>query len=173
MVGPVVVLRRLLGECSSGPRKNQTTGLMHREPAGMLPGRRALSSMLISHPCCPSVPAPSTPISSRILLRGPASIYPKVVRRPLPWLPPSITTARSAPPAAIVSPATTASWSAPNAAITSAARIITSGVRHIDGHLCFERARLQSCQKRPKMSWAIAPGGSLFYRFKPFAGNSK
>jgi hypothetical protein len=44
-----------------------------------------------------------------------------------------------------------------------------SGVRHTDGRLCFERARLQSCRKRTKMSWALAPEGGLSYEFNPFA----
>jgi hypothetical protein len=48
-----------------------------------------------------------------------------------------------------------------------------SGVHHTDGHLCFERARLQSCRKRHKMSWALAPEGMLFYEFIPFEGLGK
>ena len=38
---------------------------------------------------------------------------------------------------------------------------VPSVVRHTDGHLCFERARLQSCRKRPKMNWALQAAEKL------------
>jgi len=51
--------------------------------------------------------------------------------------------------------------------------LVASGVRPTDGRLCFERARLQSCRKRPKTSWALAPEGSFLYEFNPFTDIGK
>jgi hypothetical protein len=38
---------------------------------------------------------------------------------------------------------------------------------------CFERARLQLCRKRLKMSWTLAPGGGCIHEFSAFAGLGK
>ena len=59
----------------------------------------------------------------------------------------------------------------PHSTISSGQR--PSGVRHTDGRLCFERARLQSCHKWRKTSRALAPEGSLFCEFRPSAGIGK
>jgi hypothetical protein len=57
--------------------------------------------------------------------------------------------------------------------IAKSHRLGASGVRHAEVRLCFERPRLQSCRKRPKMRWALAPEESRFHEFNPLAGLGK